>query len=572
MRAILYFMMAFPFTASAYAQTADLVLLNGNVITLAKSAKKISAVAVAHDRIIATGTDSEMRKLVDAHTRVIDLGGKTMTPGLTDSHLHMVRLGQSLYRPNFRTATSEENAVAILREKLPTIRQEQWILGRGWDQNKWPGQEFPGAKSLDQLKESRPIVLRRVDGHVVWVNTKAMQVAGINDSTPDPAGGKIVRDSQGHATGIFIDQAMELIEKHIPDQSDAEIEIALNQSFQEVLRYGLTTVHDADMDRDTYRVLQKVAQKGQLPVRVYALAHANNKIGKLDSDEQKFVAELLKSGPQIETYNKFLTLRGFKLFADGALGSRGALLSHPYEDDAQNVGLIQFTKQELIDFATKATQAGFQVATHAIGDAANHTVLDAFEEVFKKYPTKTSPRFRIEHAQILQAKDIPRFAKLGVIPSMQTTHCTSDMAWVHSRIGERRAKEGAYAWQALLKSGAKIANGSDAPVESANPMLGLYSAITRKDLNGQPLKGWHSENKMTRVQALKSFTIDAAYAAFEEDFKGSIEVGKLADFTVLSSDILKVPEGKIPSVRAEMTIVGGKVAYDLNHPVLQQAQ
>lgn len=446
------------------------------------------------------------------------------------------------------------------------------LPGRGWDQNKWPSKEFPRAASLDQLKDPRPIVLRRVDGHVIWVNSVAMKTAGITDSTPDPAGGRIIRDAQGRATGIFIDQAMDLVERHIPAQSDAEIEFALKQSFQEVLRNGLTTVHDADMDPDTYRVLQKLAQQSQLPVRVYALAHANNKVGKLGTKDQNFVTELLNLGPQVETYGKFLTLRGFKLFTDGALGSRGALLSHPYEDDVQNIGLIQYSKQELVDFATKATQAGFQVAAHAIGDAANHTVLDAFEEVFKKYPTHSSPRFRIEHAQILQAKDIPRFAKLGVIPSMQATHCTSDMPWVHNRIGIQRAKEGAYAWQALLKSGAKIANGSDAPVESASPILGIYSAITRKDLNGKPELGWHSENKMTRLQALKSYTVDAAYAAFQEDLKGSIEVGKLADFTVLSADILKVPEDKIPSVRVEMTIVAGKVAFDLHNPVVQRVQ
>jgi predicted amidohydrolase YtcJ len=528
----------------------SMVLINGNVVTLDKKTPKASAVAVRDGKIVAVGSDAQIKKLIGPETKVIDLKGKTLVPGLTDSHLHLVNLGVSLVRIDLADSKNEDDAAALVKSQAGRFTSE-WIRGRKWDQNKWPSKKFPTAESLDKVVKDRPVSLTRVDGHAIWVNSKAMELAGVDDKTQDPPGGKIIRDGAGHPTGVFLDKAMDLVAKKIPKLSRSEIEQALQGSFQQLLSFGLTTVHDAGVDPDTYEVLQSMAKEKKLPLRIYVLIDGSNK---------EWVTHWLDVGPQIEKENPYLTVRGFKLFADGALGSRGAALTRPYSDDPHNTGLMQYTQKEIADFSKRALKAGFQVATHAIGDKANNVVLNAYEEAFQTNTKSTDPRFRVEHAQILDPKDIGRFKKLGVIASMQGTHCTSDMPWVHDRIGVKRA-EGAYAWRSLLRAGVKIANGSDAPVESANPILGYYASVTRQDVTGKPPGGWHPNQRMTPMEALRSFTLDAAYSSFEEDLKGSIEVGKLADFTVLSDNILNISNSRLPAVKADMTIVGGTVVY-----------
>ena len=530
---------------------ADMVLLNGNVITMNPKEPSVEAIAITGDKIVKVGSNKDVKKLIGPQTKVIDLKGKTVTPGFIDAHLHFISLGNTKKILNLVGTTSKEEIIQIIANKISKEGEGKWIFGRGWDQNDWPIKEFPTRWDLDPISPKNPVILRRIDGHALWVNSLVLEKAGITKETLEPEGGKIIRDSKtGEPTGILIDEAMSLVEKIVPSSTYEERKEMAILASEECSSLGLTTVHDAGVDLETIKIYKELINENKLTVRLYVmLGWPGNAIN-----------EYFKKGPEIGYGNNFLTIRSIKMFADGALGSRGAALFEPYSDDPTNTGLITFDPDKAFEIMKKALEKGFQVCVHAIGDRANRLVLDLFEKAFKSVPQVKDHRFRIEHAQVLTKEDIPKFAELKVIPSMQPTHATSDMYWAEDRLGPERVKW-AYAWKSLLNTGIRIAGGSDAPVESANPLWGIYAACTRQDHKGWPEGGWHPEQKVSRYEALKMFTIDAAYAGFEEKIKGSIEEGKLADIIVLSRDILNIPAKEILDTQVEMTIVGGKIVY-----------
>lgn len=533
-------------------EVADLVLRNGKIVTMNPAQPEARALAIKGDRIMAVGSDEQVQKLIGRSTRVIDLRGKLVVPGLIESHAHMLSIGQAKLMLDLVGTTSEEEIARMVAARARRAKPGEWILGRGWDQNDWPNKRFPTFESLTKAAPNNPVYLTRIDGHAGWANKRAMELAGITRETKDPHGGRLIRDAEGRPTGVFIDRAQALITRHIPPLSRAQKKRALELAMRECVAVGLTSFHDAGVDRDVIELYKELLREGKLPLRLYVM---------LAGSDQHLLDEYFARGPEIGLGDHRLTIRAIKLIADGALGSRGAALLEDYADDPGHRGLLMLSEDQIFRIAHLALRHGFQVCTHAIGDRANRIVLNAYERAFRANPGVKDPRFRIEHAQILDEADIPRFARLGVIASMQATHCTSDMPWVHDRIGKARAREGAYVWQKLLKTGARIANGSDAPVESINPLWGIYAAITRQDHQGNPPGGWYPDQRMTRQQALRSFTLDAAYAAFEEDIKGSLEKGKLADMVVLSKDIMTIPAREILKTRVVMTIIGGKIVY-----------
>lgn len=533
-------------------EVADLVLRNGKIVTMNPAQPEARALAIKGDRILAVGSDEQVQKLIGRSTRVIDLRGKLVVPGLIESHAHMLGIGQAKLMLDLVGTTSEEEIARMVAARAKKAKPGEWILGRGWDQNDWPNKRFPTFESLTKAAPNNPVYLTRIDGHAGWANKRAMELAGITRETKDPHGGRLIRDAEGRPTGVFIDRAQGLITRHIPPLRREQKKRALELAMRECVAVGLTSFHDAGVDREVIELYKELLREGKLPLRLYVM---------LAGSDQRLLDEYFARGPEIGLGDHRLTIRAIKLIADGALGSRGAALLEDYADDPGNRGLLMLSEDQIFRIAHLALRHGFQVCTHAIGDRANRIVLNAYERAFRANPSVKDHRFRIEHAQILDEADIPRFARMGVIASMQATHCTSDMPWVHDRIGKKRAREGAYVWQKLLKTGARIANGSDAPVESINPLWGIYAAITRQDHQGNPPGGWYPDQRMTREQALRSFTLDAAYAAFEEDIKGSLEKGKLADMVVLSKDIMTIPAREILKTRVVMTIIGGKIVY-----------
>ncbi len=533
-------------------EVADLVLRNGKIVTMNPAQPEARALAIKGDRILAVGSDEQVQKFIGRSTRVIDLRGKLVVPGLIESHAHMLGIGQAKLMLDLVGTTSEEEIARMVAARAKKAKPGEWILGRGWDQNDWPNKRFPTFESLTKAAPNNPVYLTRIDGHAGWANKRAMELAGITRETKDPHGGRLIRDAEGRPTGVFIDRAQGLIIRHIPPLRREQKKRALELAMRECVAVGLTSFHDAGVDREVIELYKELLREGKLPLRLYVM---------LAGSDQRLLDEYFARGPEIGLGDHRLTIRAIKLIADGALGSRGAALLEDYADDPGNRGLLMLSEDQIFRIAHLALRHGFQVCTHAIGDRANRIVLNAYERAFRANPSVKDHRFRIEHAQILDEADIPRFARMGVIASMQATHCTSDMPWVHDRIGKERAREGAYVWQKLLKTGARIANGSDAPVESINPLWGIYAAITRQDHQGKPPGGWYPDQCMTREQALRSFTLDAAYAAFEEDIKGSLEKGKLADMVVLSKDIMTIPAREILKTRVVMTIIGGKIVY-----------
>jgi len=535
-------------------QHASMVFINGKVYTANDNQPIAEAVAISGDRIIGLGTSEYILKHFRSND-TIDLLGKTVVPGLIDAHAHIVGLGNALQNLNLVGTTSAEQIAEMVQKKVSET-QSDWIFGRGWDQNDWNIQNFPAHELLDKVSGNKNVVLTRVDGHAVWLNQNVLLKAGITSATKDPDGGKILRDGNGNPTGILIDNAMDIIEKIIPEKSETEIEQSLLLAVNECAKLGLTEVHDMGVDLKTINIYKKLADEGKLPLRIYAaISYPSTDMGKTTRETWDYY---LKNGVEIN-YKDRVTVRAVKLYMDGALGSRGAALIEPYSDDKQNRGLTVMSESEVAKICEEALQHGFQVCTHAIGDRGNHIVLNAYENALKNYKGN-SPRFRIEHVQVLEPNDIPRFKELKVIPSMQPTHATSDMYWAEERLGSERVKY-AYAWRSILNTKMLIAGGSDFPVESPNPLYGFFAACTRADRNNYPESGWYGSQKMTREEALKAFTFWAADAAFEEDWKGTIEGGKIADFTILSKDIMTIPQKEILDTEVEMTIVGGKVAY-----------
>ena len=502
----------------------------------------VTSFAVRDGKFAAVGEDAE--KLAGPATKRIDLKGAAVVPGLIDAHAHMAGLGALLESRDLRHVASVEAIAAIVKEEAAKRGPDEWVVLRNWDQTNWGGQ-FPASKDLDAASLGRPVYLTRVDGHAGWANSRALTLAGITKSTPDMAGGKIVRDAEGNATGILVDRAMGLVGAKIPRAGYAQVKRQLELAGKECARLGLTGVHDAGVGADVLRAYRELISEGRMPVRIYAMIGGDGALWRA----------YLKRGPEA---GEFLSVRAIKLMADGALGSRGAALWQPYTDDKQNTGLLVTPKEVIERVAREAAANGFQVATHAIGDRANRVVLDAYAAALGG---RNDKRFRVEHAQIVSLPDFKMFADYSVIASIQSTHATSDMRWAEARLGPDRIA-GAYAWRRFLDLGVKVANGSDFPVEEPDPLLGLYAAFTRSDVKGLPPGGWTPDQKMTRSEALESFTIGAAYAAFEENQKGSIEVGKLADFVVFDRDIMEVEPAAVLKAKVRMTVVGGKVVYE----------
>lgn len=531
------------------SEDADLVLLNGNVYTVDAAHPRAQAVAVRGGRVVFVGSTREAEALIGAGTEVVDLEGQTMIPGMIDSHGHLAGLGSALRIVDLVGTRSYDEVIERVVERAGGVQAGQWVQGRGWDQNEWGVTRFPEHAALSVAVPDHPVVLGRVDGHALLANSMAMQRAGIDRNTPDPAGGRIIRDENGDATGVFIDRAMGLVRTVIPNEGPAETHEGLLLAQAELNRLGLTGMHDAGVGRGTIDIYEEMAARGEWTVR--------NHVMITPSDLEHYLA----LGPRKSIGgNNFLSVAAIKVSVDGALGSRGAALLEGYSDEPQNTGLITVPEEELYPIAEAALRSGFQLNVHAIGDRANRMVLNTFERALEADP-RADHRFRVEHAQILHRHDLPRFAQLGVIPSMQSIHQASDMYWAENRLGWTRL-QGAYAWRSLLDTGVIIPGGSDFPVESPDPLLSFHAAVSRQDADNWPAGGWFPQEIMTRDEGLRHMTLWGAQASFMEDEVGSIEPGKLADFVVLSQDIMTVPVERILETTILKTFVGGRLVYD----------
>jgi len=526
---------------------ADKMFVNATIIDSDGRHLSGDAVAVTKWKIVKVGNQADLASLCDNKTEIIDLKGAFLYPGFSDAHLHVEGVGKNLLNLNLVGTTSIRDIQQQLKDYSVKNPDLHWIQGSGWDQNDWSSMAFPNHSDLDASADERPVALERIDGHALWVNAKALALAGITKETPDPEGGKILKDNLGNPTGILIDNAMNLVWKQIPPDSPEQRTKYLLTALEHFASLGLTEVHDAGADETTLSIYKKLERAGRLPIRVYAMAYGGDIINFMKKHE-----------PVATDNNPFLTIRAIKLFADGALGSRGAYLFEPYSDDPENVGLLTISENDLNEIAETAKATGYQVATHAIGDSANRLILDTYEKILGENTAKY--RWRIEHAQVLAPSDIPRFGKLGIIASMQPTHATSDMPWATARLGTKRVK-GAYAPKSVWGGGAIVPGGSDSPVESANPLLGFYAAITRQNINGKPIGGWRPEQILDRTDALKMFTELPAYAAFQEKIKGRLEPGFAADFTILDKNLMTIPPKEILQTTVVMTVVGGEVKY-----------
>lgn len=496
-------------------------------------------------KILARGDASLTQQYPDAQR--FDLKGKTVIPGLIDAHGHVLNLGQNLSQVELRDTTSEAHAVSKVAAFAKQQPQAQWILGRGWNQVLWSSQQFPSTQLLDEAMKDRPVWLTRVDGHAGWANSKALQLAGITKDTLDPPGGQILRDAKGHPTGVLIDNAMGLLEKQIPKPSAAEISAALNVAYQHLLALGITSTHDAGVDEMNLQVYQQMAASGKLPLRIYAMLAATDPA----------LPQRLAAGP-VDDPKDFLDIRSVKIYGDGALGSRGAALLSEYSDKPGETGLLVTQPDALTSVMKLTLDSGFQANVHAIGDRANRLVLDRFEQL-QNPKEREARRNRVEHAQVVAPKDLPRFARLNVLPSMQPTHATSDKNMAGARLGVARLR-GAYAWRSLVDMGSRVVCGSDYPVELANPFHGLHAAVTRQDQANEPAGGWLAEQKLTMTEALRCFTTDAAYGAYQENAMGSLRAGQWADFLVLDQNIFQVEPRLIWQTKVLSTFVAGKVA------------
>lgn len=544
---------------------ADLVIKGGTIYTVNDAAPQVEAVAVSKDRIIFAGNAVDVEKYIGDRTQVIDLQGKVMTPGFIEGHGHLMGLGYSELNLDLMNVKSYEELVDKVKEAVSKAQPGQWIVGRGWHQDKWekkPEKMVKGFQThhlLSSVSPNNPVFLSHASGHAAFANAKAMQIAGVNPlsieklKTELGEGGEIILDELGNPTGIFNERAQILIREFIPDNTKETNTQALDLAMKACLRNGITSFHDAGASKENIALYKEFKQSGKLLIRLYAM------ITGLDRD---LIYQYYKSGPEIDSTGS-LTIRAIKLNCDGALGSRGAWLLEPYTDRKDFSGMPTISMDTVLKTSRDALKYGFQVCSHAIGDRANREILDRYEIAFNENPEKAKlARYRIEHAQHLSPTDILRFGKLGVIPAMQAIHLSSDRPWALERLGEKRIKDGAYMWQSLLKSGAKIVNGTDVPVEPINPIASFFASVTRQTLKGEPVGGYEPDEKMTREQALRSYTLDAAYGAFEEKLKGSIEVGKLADFTIFTKDLMKIPNEELLTTEVAITIVGGKVLFE----------
>lgn len=535
-------------TATAHATT---VIDNANGYTLNAKGDVVQFASLAFDdagRILAVGTAADVAAKAP-QAKHVDMAGRTVLPGLIDAHGHVFGLGEMLTQLDLSATTSLPQALAAIGDYARADAKAAWVRGRGWNQENWKLGRFPTAQELDGVVADRPAWLERVDGHAGWANGRALALAGITDQTPDPVGGKIVRDAAGHATGVLVDAAQAMIQKVLPQPTEQEARTMLDRALGTMASVGLTSAHDAGIGIAEDRLYRDYADHGKLTARIYGMVKGTG----ADFDR------LAQNGP-LDTYgHDMYALRAVKLYADGALGSRGAALLAPYTDDPHSHGLLFHSNGEIDAMIAKAMKKGYQVNVHAIGDAGNRQILDIFA---KEIPANRGQalRHRIEHAQVVTPADIPRFKSIGIIPSMQPTHATSDKNMAEQRIGPERIK-GAYAWRMFLAQGSRIACGSDFPVEAPNPFFGIHAAVTRQDASGNPIAGWYPEQEMSLKEAFRCFTLDAAYAGHQEKTQGSLEAGKYADFIVIDRDLFKISPYDIHKIGVLETWVGGQQVY-----------
>lgn len=546
-------------SVTARADQADIVFTNGNIYTVNDKQPRAEAIAVRGGRIVFVGTNKAAKAFVSKTSKVVDLKGATVVPGMTDAHYHLMGVGTREVTLNLEGTTTLDMFLAKVKERVDKTTAGKWVTGRGWIETFWKPQVFPTRQDLDRISPNNPVVLTRADGHAAIANSAALKIAGVDKSTPNPFGGEILRDKvTGEATGMLIDGAMSLIRRHVPAMTAADREEALLLGIKRTLSLGWCQVQVAGGSYSEADLFKKVISDGRAKLRIYEAVS-----GPSDNSRR-----LLGEGATIGALDNRFTMRTIKVVFDGALGSRGAALLEPYAD-AETSGFLTEKPEELRPMFAEALRKGIQIETHAIGDKANRVILDLYEEAFKAVPSAErkvkDPRWRVEHAQIISPADLSRFAKLGVIPSMQPSHAIGDLFFAPARLGPKRLS-GAYAWETLIRSGVVIPGGSDAPVERGEPMIEFYAAVARRGLNGETGEGWHPEEAVTRDQALKMFTLWAAYAAFEEKNRGSIKLGKLADLTVLSHDIMRIPVSEILKTQNVMTVIGGEIVFAQNIP------
>ena len=537
-------------------QTADIVFKNGSVYTANDKAPRAEAIAVKADRIIFVGTNAGAQKLVGQNTRVVDLKGRTVLPGFTDSHQHLSGVGLREMTLNLEGASSLDDFLAKVKARVDQTKPGDWVTGRGWIETHWKPPAFPTRAELDKVAPNNPVIFGRADGHASVVNSAALKLAGVDKDTPNPFGGEISKDKQsGEPNGMLIDSAQGLVRSRVPPTSQEDAERAVVLGVKRNIELGWTQIQDAGGGYADVEIFKKLYEAGAIKLRIYKAVHGPG----------PSATRLLNEGATIGAYGNRFTFRSIKVVSDGALGSRGAALLAPYSDASDTSGFLTVKAEDLRPMLREALRKGIQVETHAIGDLANRFILDEYEAALKDVPAAerkvADPRWRVEHAQIVNPTDIPRFAKLGIIPSMQPSHAIGDLFFAPSRVGIARLK-GSYAWESFIKSGIIVPGGSDAPVERGEPMIEFYAAVARKDQKGFSGEGWHPEEAVTREQALKMFTLWPAYAAFEDTLRGTIEVGKLADLTILSADIMKIPAPEILKTRCVMTVINGEIVHE----------
>jgi predicted amidohydrolase YtcJ len=548
--------------SSGSENTADQIYINGFVYTVDESNPKSEAVAVKDGLILAVGTTEEIQAFAGKETEVIDLQGKTLTPGFIESHAHLMGIGYNKLDIDLMYVQTYEELIEKVAEAAAKAEPGEWITGRGWHQDKWlkmPENTVKGFQTHEQLSAvtpNNPVYLAHASGHASFVNQKAMEMAGITplgseNPRQEVEGGEVLRDELGNPTGVLVETASGLVRKLIPEDTPERREKALELALQELAEKGITSFHDAGSGQDVIDLVEKFKNEGKLTSRMYIMLASRN---------PQLIEEWYKKGPKIDP-DHMVTVRSIKLNMDGALGPWGAWLLEDYDDKPGHTGHETMPISLVSEVSEKGLALGFQICAHAIGDRTNREVLDRYEAAFAKFPEVTDHRFRIEHAQHLHPDDISRFGEMGVIAAIQAIHLSSDRPWAIGRLGAKRIKDGAYVWQKLLQSGAVISNGTDAPVEPLDPIPSFYASVTRKTLKMLPEGGYEPDQKMTREQALKSYTLDGAYAEFEENFKGSIEVGKAADFTIFDKNIMEIPENEILDTKVKMTVVGGKIVY-----------
>lgn len=525
------------------------IFVDGHIVTMDEDNPEAEAFAVGGDQFLAVGKSEEIISMYPKTERV-DLQGKTVMPGIIESHGHLLSLGQSFLELNLEGLATPEGVIQKVHDRVKDVPPGEWITGWGWDEGAW-AKNYPTNQGLNEIFPNNPVYLRGLHGFACWVNDRALEIAGITKDTPDPPDGSILKDPEtGRPIGILTNSAQELVTSHIPPLGPQQIKQALKLAIDECIRFGLTTVHEARTTAAMLEALRSLKEHDELRCRIYVM---------LDWTDEELLENFFQKGPVIDNEH-ILTIRCVKIFVDGALGSRGAALFLPYSDEPEQLGLIVTPEEDVFRLTVKALRSDFQVAVHAIGDKANRVTLNAFDLALKEVPEANNHRLRVEHAQVVAIEDIPKFAPLGIVLSMQPPHCTSDMGWVEVRVGPERVK-GAYAWRSFLETGVHLTLNSDFPGETLNPFVGMYAAMTRQTPEGKPPGGWFPDQCLTREEVLRAYTVEAAYSGFEEKIKGIIKPGMLADFILLSDDILSIPVKNFLSLKVEQTYLGGTLVH-----------